>query len=67
MFPIQHSALKPRDAELIGQFLAHGDYKKVAEDLTSIKTALVQQPCSVAINATARAFSNYRSGVLSVS
>jgi hypothetical protein len=24
---------KPRDAELIGQFLAHGDYKKVAEDL----------------------------------
>lgn len=24
---------KPRDAELIGQFLAHGDYKKVAEEL----------------------------------
>jgi len=24
---------KPRDAELIGQFLAHSDYKKVAEEL----------------------------------
>jgi hypothetical protein len=24
---------KPRDAELIGQFLTHGDYKKVAEEL----------------------------------
>jgi cathepsin L len=50
-----------------GQELKDISYKKVAEDLTSIKTALVQQPCSVAINATARAFSNYRSGVLSVS
>jgi hypothetical protein len=24
---------KPRDAELIGQFLTRGDYKKVAEEL----------------------------------
>ncbi len=31
----QHNkTLKPRNAELIGQFLAHGDYKKVAEELS---------------------------------
>jgi cathepsin L len=41
-------------------------YKKVSANTTAIKTALAQQPCSVAINATSRAFSSYSSGVLSV-
>lgn len=49
------------------QELKDVSYAKVDEDTDSIKSAIAQQPCSVAINATSRAFSNYSSGVLSVS